>query len=521
MNETDILQVIEQTKELSGKDRKNALIKIADKSSISRIFLHLALPKSDNRALLRALCDICSTAKTADIVKRNTIIYNDKIKNLLNCNDAKTRKIVSELIGKSDVDLFYTDLVSAINTETTDFVRPSMILALGNSTSHKTQALDYLKSYKPVSSDIKHLDNETTALKKAISSLSGEHTIPAILTLPKGTVLSLDCPSTQVTLKELRSIGYEAKVARFPYNTVHVYGVERYRRIFAARSFYTASILYGQSYRNFDEITRIICSREFSEYLHKLFGNNELYFRLELKCEKGYEPENGRNKTAEDIAKLIDKNGDRLKMSPSSYGFEIVINITAKGICLCILPSRKLDDRFTYKKESVPASIHPAAAAACVSFIKDHIYKDSDVLDCFCGSGTMLFERSKLPYKSLTGSDISPDAVKASRTNERIAKTGAKFFAKNATSEFREQYDEVICNMPFGLRVGSHDKNRALYQAFLQNLKNILSKRGRAFLFTNDKKLLSELISDNFELLGKHNFSCGGLYPTLFILKNK
>ena len=91
----------------------------------------------------------------------------------------------------------------------------------------------------------------------------------------------------------------------------------------------------------------------------------------------------------------------------------------------------------------------------------------------------MLFERAKYSYASLTGTDINSDALRAARQNERNAKTGAHFLIKNAGSPFRDKFDEVICNMPFGLRVGSHDENRSLYAAFLRNLTKMLKRRGR------------------------------------------
>ena len=63
-------------------------------------------------------------------------------------------------------------------------------------------------------------------------------------------------------------------------------------------------------------------------------------------------------------------------------------------------------------------------------------------------------------------------------------------------------------------------KNEQLYSRFLSNLKGIVKKGGYTFLFTHDKKLLLELIDRvGIELVSKHTFSCGGLYPSMFVLK--
>lgn len=516
---SDFFELIEQTKTASPKDRRNALLPEADNTNISRLILRLQ-GRCDQRMYLRALCDLCSTEKVNAIVTRNLQIHKDIFRGLFRSEDAKVRKLVCELTGNTAPDLFLEELSSALERETTDFVRPSILLALGNVQNEREIARNILENYTIPPCEEKHAEEQRLALKKAKSSLM-ERPEVKIAPLPPHTKLILDCPSTNITSREVKALGYDVQASPFPKNTLTVDGVERYRRIFAARSYYHAYILYGR-YRSYEGAVDALRSGGFAQTAHALFGEQKLPYRIELKCEKGYEPQEGRRKAAEKIASMIDDAENGLIMSPSAYIFEAVIFITAKGILVTILPSSELDDRFIYKKEGVPASIHPAAAAACISFIKENTYPDANVLDCFCGSGTMLFERARLPYVTLTGSDISPAAIRIARGNEKIAKTGAVFFAKNATHPFREKYDEVICNLPFGLRVGSHAENRSLYRLFLKNLSEMLTDRGKGFLFTHEKRLLEDLLLDSdLELIAKHSFSCGGLFPAMFILKKK
>jgi len=515
---TDFFELIEQTKTASPKERRAALLPQATNSNISKLVLRLQ-GRGDHRTYLRALCDLSGAEKSSAIILHNIELHPDIFRTQLESSDPKTRKLAAELLGNTAPDLFLDALILALNNEETDFVRPSILLAIGSAQNEKEKARAVLADYVIPECEPKHYEEQRIALKKAKSSLMDRPEVH-IAPLPPYTKLILDCPDANVTMREVKALGYDAKPSPFPKNTVTVDGVERYRRIFAARSYYNAYIFYGR-YKSLEGAMDAVRSDGFAKLAHTLFGDQELPYRVELKCEKGFEPKEGRRKAAETLAAMIDDADLGLVMSPSAYVFEAAIFITAKGILVTILPSADLDDRFIYKKEGVPASIHPAAAAACISFIKENTYADANVLDCFCGSGTMLFERAKLPYKTLTGSDIAPAAIRIARANEKIAKTGAVFFAKNATHPFREQYDEVICNMPFGLRVGSHADNKSLYRLFLQNLSSMLTERGRAFLFTHEKRLLEELLTDDFELLAKHTFSCGGLFPAMFILKKK
>ena len=515
---SDFFELIEQTKTASPKDRRAALLPEANNANISRLVLRLQ-GRGDVRTYLRALCDLASAEKARAIIARNVQIHENVFRVQFRSEDPKTRKLICELAGSVAADLFLDDLANALKNEQTDFVRPSILLAIGNAQEKKEQARGIIESYIIPPCEEKHAEEQRLALKKAKSSLM-ERPEVSIAPLPPHTKLILDCPDPNVTSREVKALGYDVQASPYPKNTLTVDGVERYRRIFAARSYYHAYILYGR-YRSYEGAMDALRSAGFAKTAHALFGEQELPYRVELKCEKGFEPREGRRKAAENLAAMIDDAGYSLVMSPSAYVFEAVIFLTAKGVLVTILPSPELDDRFNYKKEGVPASVHPAAAAACISFIKENTYPDANVLDCFCGSGTMLFERAKLPYATLTGSDISPAAIRIARDNEKIAKTGAAFFAKNATHPFREQYDEVICNMPFGLRVGSHSENKALYRLFLKNLTEMLTERGRAFLFTHEKRLLEELYEQDFELIAKHSVSCGGLYPAMFILKKK
>ena len=81
-------------------------------------------------------------------------------------------------------------------------------------------------------------------------------------------------------------------------------------------------------------------------------------------------------------------------------------------------------------------------------------------------------------------------------------------------------YDEVISNMPFGQRVGTHWSNERLYRDFFSAMRSATSANARLFLLTNEKKLIADCIHATgcFTLIDEVPFSSGGLFPSLFII---
>lgn len=508
---SDIREVIEKTKEFSPKQRRDELRQFVNRRDIGSIFL--MLNGGEVRSVLRALSDMCAIPAAKDIAVHYMDIHEKRISELLFSEDAKERKNCAELIGRVNPKKFENELLQALNHEKSFFVLPSIILAIGNI---KTEAaLKAIKGFEIPECDKKHMEAITAAKKKAVSSLKGVNIKPHINTLPDGTPLVLYCASKEVTRRELTALKIENKNCPFLMNSVIALGLKEYKDVFCAKTFYTAEIYVGSSKGEYEKPTAPL-----KNMLKALFGD-EIQYRLELTSDFEISGEDRRDRTARFAAEL-DKD-ECFENSPSAYICTIHIHMNARGSHVLIEPSRELDKRFAYRKQAISASAHPATAAACVFFAKRYLSSSAKVLDCFCGAGTMLFARARFAYRELTGSDTAIEAIKAARANERVAKTGAHFLIKNATTPFNERYDEIICNMPFGLRVSNHDKNRFLYADFIKNLPSMLAQNGKAFLFTQEKELLVSLIekSEELEIIDKHTFSAGGLYPSLYVLKIK
>jgi tRNA G10 N-methylase Trm11 len=92
----------------------------------------------------------------------------------------------------------------------------------------------------------------------------------------------------------------------------------------------------------------------------------------------------------------------------------------------------------------------------------------AQVLDPFCGAGTMLIERHKAvrAYTSY-GVDIQEDAVRKARKNTEAAGMAAHYINRDFF-QFRHDYlfDEVITDMPFQMGHVTEEEIYGLYLRF-------------------------------------------------------
>ncbi len=230
-----------------------------------------------------------------------------------------------------------------------------------------------------------------------------------------------------------------------------------------------------------------------------------------------------RQRMAQELAERIDRECDSLLNSTSDYDVELRVVAEDDGqVRVSWVPYSYHDSRFEYRVSDVPASISPVVAAGLAGLLEPKPDRAVRVLDPFCGSGTLLVERERRgPCEELVGIDISGQAVEAARENTRAAQSdGIRLICGDMRTAKREGvFDEVITNMPFGLRAGSHKENQTLYADFVDVLPGFLDVGGQFVLFTHEVSLLQRLLGGSrlLALTRQLRIETGGLKPAAFI----
>lgn len=477
--------LVEKYISASGTEKKMLLERIlAVPDSERRIYSMIF--SGPQRAALRALADACRKKNSREIIKPLAVRDAGR---LLSVEDDKARKTAVVLIGLCAPGECAERLSQALKNERIRFVRPSIILALGNT----PDPAKYLKDYVIEPGEEKHVREEAEALKKALSKgLKPE--LPPELDLPE------KCALTSINRNALR-LELSAKDCKFT-NSGDIRGAfeVKTKEMTGLRCYSDALYYIGE-----------IGSYKLAAEALDSIGLNKLGYRIEA----GYYSQEKREGIIREISEGLSEYG--YIDNPSAYSFEI--RVIGKKLYAVFR-----DKRFEYRKQSIAASINPVAAASIMRICLPCMKEEASVLDPFCGSGTMLIERGYIKKtSSLVGVDISNIAIKAACENRKASGLKIALIKGDILGYGGAKYDEIISNMPFGIRVSGHNSNIRLYKAFADKLESLLKEGGAAFLFTQEKKLLRETIRNNkcFSIIKEEVFETGGLSPTLFIIKKE
>ena len=451
-------------------------------------------------AAAEALSALCAIARTKQGRAEIEALLLDRavFSALIERGQPKVRKNVYRLVGALENEADVKLLSRALETETTLFAIPSLLLALG-----KLGAKDALEAYHiPVSTSPetdKHIAEITIAYEKAMQRFE---------TVPENTLETLSAPRTILCFaphgfaKELRdelhSLGLSGTVEG---DAVKLHTADL-SRVYRANCMTEALLPIAKD-----------VPMEPKAIAAKAKTCIGTYYRIEI---RGY---------------LKDRSGfiEKLKAvlpghnNPSAYDCELRID-SRNDVCDLYWKLWNVrDERYPWRVGTLPASIHPAMAHALSRYALSLIKKERPaVFDPFCGSGSLLFAcEAQAHCREITGVDKSSTAIRIARENAKAGESRARFICRDILHfETKQGADLVISNLPFGTRVGSHRENETLYAKFLRRLPYYLSDGGTAVLYTADARLLERLIKENPNLIlrEKRRTAAGGLSPWIFVI---
>lgn len=432
----------------------------------------------------------------------------------LRSESSKMRKNAARLCGALANPLDEAALVAALQREDTRYVRPSMLLALGSMDGVEARKL--LLSYVVEPGDPKHMSAEKEALKMARARAI--HVEKHVFCAPKKSIeMELRCARglSDALAEELREAGFTPRRAFSEGVQVKNADVEGVMN--RVRGFHELLFPLGKCERSLAAVAE--AAAPFAPLLASLHkGAPPFSFRVEVRGQI-----EDRSAFAKKIAHALGSKD--LLNNPSDYEAELRVELGTRGAKLYAKLFTLPDTRFAYRREMLSASIHPAAAAAVVRAVRPYLHENARVLDICCGSGTLLIERERfaaLPCASLTGVDIAHAAIDAARTNAAAAESRAKFVVNDCLRFAAERpYDEILSNLPFGNRVGSHAQNETLYAGIFERLPQWLRPGGTAVLYTMEHTLMKKLLAShtNLRLLFQTKAGAGGLHPGIFVIE--
>ncbi len=414
---------------------------------------------------------------------------------LLSHEDPKARKNAALLIGELGIQELLADLYQAYEKEETLFVRADYLKAMEHLDisayiEKLREQLTKLTAREVTEENRKHYREEVSRLQRLVlKETPGENHAFTGFKERYDVLLTTNRNYREITARQVK----EAKVSLVPLG-VRVRNAE------------LSHLLFIPTFREllfWLDVTTVEADPE--KAAAGIAGSN----LLEL-LERGHGPFSTFRFRITVAGKMpLDKRGDfikkcsfeleqrterRLINSPDHYEAELKLAERKDGTFLPLLKLHTLKDtRFSYRKESIAASIHPSDAALIAALTVPYFGDRAQVLDPFCGVGTMLIERDRARQAGpMYGIDIFGEAIAKARIN--TARTGKEIHYINRDFfAFTHEYlfDEIFTNMPVRGKKTKEEQD-IFYSRFFDKAEEVLKRDGVMILYSNEKGLIKK-----------------------------
>ena len=414
---------------------------------------------------------------------------------LLENEDAKVRKNTALIMGELGVSEFMMPLMDAYKKEDKLFVKSDYLTAIRHFDYREVleelkERLDFLVKQTFEETSMKHINEEKKVLTDMILDMEGvkKHRFIGYDQL-SDLVLITNRDHREITLNQIQS--GQAKV----FNAGVIARTRDLREILEIRTY--SEMLFRLKHvltvtSDVEEAAQSICKGGLLEFLKvRHEGTVPYYFRLEIKSKM---PLSEKSQFAKRLATEIEAVSNRnLINSTSNYEVELRLIENKEGAFNVLIKLYTIpDERFSYRKHAVAASIQPVTAALVAELAKPYLKEGAQVLDPFCGVGTMLIERNKLVHATpMYGIDIFGEAIDKGIENSRNDHTIINFINRDFF-DFKHDYlfDELFTNMPTRGGRKTEEEMVLLYNQFFKKALSILKDEAIIVMYTRDRDLV-------------------------------
>lgn len=421
--------------------------------------------------------------------------------------DAKTRKNAALLLG----DLVYQPALLALweayLKESTRFVNSAYLTALGALNVNSIlpdlrERLELLTDEEVTEENRKHHAEELKELRKIVIAHDGIEHHSFVIMEEEAFLLVTNQIHRTVVEKQVQEVDPTAKTKVHPFGVMvrtkefaKVAGIRTYREMLFP--FKSGVILSREPRAAAKELWDSgLCKRV--SMLHK--GDGAHYYRLELKGDSTLEE---RSNFAKQFAmELEQQSGGCFVNSKEDYELEIRLVPNKEGALVPFLKSYLWKDkRFAYRKNAIATSIQPSTAALMMELAKPYLKEKAQIMDPFCGVGTMLVERSLcVQAKEFYATEIFGDAIGYAKENVAKLKLPINFIHRDFF-DFTHNYpfDEFVTNMPVKGKK-TKDELDDFYAKFFAKTIALSSKDAMIVMYTNELGFVKKQIRLHKEL---------------------
>lgn len=472
--------------------------KMKSESEIENLCLQIGQKENLRKALSELRAEIKEQdcyEEAKELLKEGEIIIP-----LLSSDDAKVRKNAAALLGDLQIPETASQLYLAYQKEETLFVRGTILAAL-EKTNHYPYLSELQEQYELLcvkeipEHEKKHIREEMRILERILRK-EGKETRHTFTGWNEKLVILLTTNGKYQNLTAEKLLADRKKETTFGVQAV----VDDLRKVTAIRTF--RELLFPV------RLDRAVSFEDGPEVFGEALANSKLlpllercheepapfYFRIDLKG--GFTLEERSRYIKRAAFAIEEKSSRKLINAPEDYEFEIrLLFDKTKKIHVFLKMFTIPMERFSYRKGSIAASMHPSMAAMIMELARPWLKEKAQILDPCCGVGTMLVERHKLlPAREIYGIDIFGEAVEKAKVNTAEAGMHVNFIQKDYL-DFKHEYlfDEIIANMPIrGKR--TKEEQDLFYRGFFDKSEELLAPGGILLLYSNENGFVKKQI---------------------------
>ena len=422
----------------------------------------------------------------------------DQLSALLKHEDPKVRRNAALILGKMESEDLLPVLFDAYEKEETRFIRADYLKAISEMdysglVKRLERRLEQLRGMEVFIEDRKHVSEEMRMLQAMVMKYRKvrPHKFKRLKAEADVILVTNRC-QREVTARQIET----GKVAYLA-GGIRVRG-GRVKELLAIRTW--SEMLFPVELDPLPMGEPENCGEKLAQAVGSmLFGMHEgeapFVFRIELKSRLEQDKKGAYIRKISDAMERA--SGGNLVNSVADYEVEVRLLERKDGT---LVPMLKLftipDKRFAYRREVVASSMTPVNAALTVQLAKPYLKESAQILDPFCGVGTLLIERNfAVKAGTMYGIDIYGDAIDKARNNTDRAGCLINYINKDFFGfEHGYLFDEVITDMPQVTASKSKAEIRMLYQDFFAQVGRYLKEEAMLILYVTDPQFLTEAI---------------------------
>ena len=425
---------------------------------------------------------------------------------LLEHEDPKVRKNAALLLGEMESEDVLPILFDAYKKEQTLFVRPDYLKAIGEMDcepylDEMEEQLERLRTKELLPEEKKHISAEMRMLQGILLKHRKPQPHPFTGYDQEESMLLL------VNREQTRAVAEGIKEGT---HTLLKGGIRikdaRIGKILPVRTY--SELLFPIRTKSLpvnapEEIGKQLAASEMTDLMARLHdGKAPYYFRIEP---KGLE-EAKKGVWIRKVSDALEQESQASWInSVSNYEAEIRLLMKKDGTMAAFLRLYTIEDRrFAYRKESIGSSMKPVNAALCVQLARPWMKEDAQILDPFCGVGTLLIERNRaLDAKTMYGLDIFGDAIEKAKSNTARANCRVNYIQRDFfTFEHDYLFDEIITDLPQVSGTRPKEEIHHLYLDFFEKAQQHLNDGGIVILYAAYPQYAAEAVRryDNFRM---------------------